>query len=55
MEKVCALSDNERRSLLDEALQRGRDSGLSDKTIDEIWDSALKKAKAVKTIPDYAL
>ncbi|NOY85522.1 MAG: hypothetical protein GXO96_12015 [Nitrospirae bacterium] len=55
MEKVCALSENERRALLDEALQRGRDSRLSSKTVDEIWDSALKKSKAVKAIPDYAL
>ena len=55
MEKVCALSESERRALLDEALERDRPSGLSDKTVDEIWDSALKKAKAVKAIPDYAL
>ena len=55
MEKVCALSESERHALLDEAIKRGRNSPLSGKTVDEIWDSALKKAKAVKAIPDYAL
>jgi len=55
MKKVRALSESDRRALLDEALERARNSALSDKTVDEIWDSALKKARALKKIPQYAL
>jgi hypothetical protein len=45
IEKLQALSEKDRLALLNEALERGRNSPLSNKTVDEIWDSALFKAK----------
>ena len=45
MEKLQALSEEDRLALLNEALELGRNSPLSNKTVDEIWDSALLKAK----------
>lgn len=55
LEKLRALSEEDRNTLLNEALERGRNSGVSDKTVDEIWDSALLKAKAIKEKSQYAL
>lgn len=55
LKKLQALSEEDRLALLNEALERGRNSGVSDKTVDEIWDSALLKAKAIKEKSQYAL
>ena len=55
LEKIQALSQEDRQALLDEALALGRNAQLSNKTVDEIWDSALKKAKAMKDNPQHAL
>ncbi len=55
IKKLQALSEEDRLALLNEALERGRNSPVSDKTIDEIWDSALLKAKAKKEKSQYAL
>ncbi len=55
IKKLQALSEEDRLALLHEALERGRNSPVSDKTIDEIWDSALLKAKAKKLKSQYAL
>jgi len=50
-----ALSDEDRRVLIDEALERGQNSPVSDKTVKDIWDSALLKAKEKKGKPQYAI
>ena len=44
-------SEENRLALLNEALERGRNSPVSAKTVDEIWDSALLKAKVKKDKP----
>ena len=51
MKKLRTLSEEDRLALLNEALESGRNSPVSDKTVDEIWDSALLKAKAKKDKP----
>lgn len=48
LKKIQALSEEDKLALLREALERGENSGFSDKSVDEIWDSALLKAKAKK-------
>jgi len=55
LEKICALSQEDRQALLDEALALGRSGPLGNKTVDEIWDSALRKAKAIKENRQHAL
>lgn len=55
IKKLQALSEEDRLALLNEALERGRNSPISDKTVDEIWDLALIKAKAEKEKPKYAV
>ena len=55
LEKLRALSKEDRNTWLNEALEHGRNSGVSDKTVDEIWDLALLKAKAIKEKSQYAL
>lgn len=59
MEKIQALSDEERADLVREAIERGRNSPLSDKALDDIWHSALEKARAIKadekSRPEYAV
>ena len=49
----AALTKEERQQLINEALERGRNSGVSTRTMDEIWESA--KAKARVTTPENAL
>ncbi len=44
---INALSDDERRFLLNEVLEQGEDSPISDKSVDEIWHSAMKKADEI--------
>lgn len=55
IKKLKALSEEDRLTLLNEALKRGRNSPLSDKTVDEIWDLALLKAKLIKEKSQHAL
>ena len=55
IEKLQALSKEDRDALLNEALEHGRNSGVSDKTVDEIWDSALLKAKKNLRKIQYAI
>ena len=53
--KLRELSKKERNTLLSEAIERGVNSGISTKTVDEIWDSARQKAKTIQENKDYAL
>ncbi len=55
MKKLQTLSEEDRLALLNEALERGRNSPVSAKTVDEIWDLALLKAKAKKDKSQYAI
>lgn len=47
-----ALSDDEKRAMLDHEIEKGAASGISDKSMDDIWHEALKRAGQV---PDHAL
>lgn len=53
--KLSALSKDERSALLSEALLRGENSGISTKNIDEIWDSAVLKARKLQANSEHAL
>ena len=53
--KIRALSSEDRRTMLNEALERGEQSGLSSKSIEDIWEEAKQQAKATKQKPDYAV
>ena len=53
--KLQALSEEDNRLLLKEAIERGRNSPVSNKTVDEIWDSARLKAKAIKEKSTHAI
>lgn len=55
MKKLRTLSEEDRLALLNEALESGRNSPVSAKTVDEIWDSALLKAKIKKEKSSYAV
>ncbi len=55
MQKINALSPDERHAMLDEELERGRSSPVVDTTVDEVWDMALEEYKAMKEKPEYAL
>lgn len=54
VEILKALSEEDRRALLLEALERGRASGLSGRTPEEIWEAAKARARALTDNPDYA-
>ena len=54
MAKVNALSDDEYKQFREEVRTRARNSPATDITIDEIWDSAVKKARAIKSQDQYA-
>jgi hypothetical protein len=53
--KLCALSKDERIALLSEAIERGNSSRISTKSVDEIWDSALRNAKKLQENSEHAL
>ena len=53
--KITAHSSEERVQHLDEALERGRNSGISTKSMDEVWKAALAKVAAMKETPEFAL
>ncbi len=53
--KLRALSKEEHNALLSEAIERGQNSGISSKTVDEIWDSALQRAKKLQENSEHAL
>ncbi len=55
IKKLRTLSAEDHRALLVEALKRGEESGISDKTVDEIWDSARQRAQKIKENQEYAL
>lgn len=55
LEQITALSREERLQLLDEAIERGRNSGTSTKSMEDIWEAAKAKAAAMKVKPEYAL
>jgi len=45
-EKLAMLSEADRKALLLEAIERGKSSGVSADSLDEILQSALNKARA---------
>ena len=45
---LAALTPEERRQVLHEALEHRANSGVSTRTIDEIWEAAKAKAKAAR-------
>jgi len=53
--KLRALTKKERKALLSEAIEHGVNSGISRKSVDEIWESARQKAKTTQENKDYAL
>jgi len=53
--KLRKLSSDEHTALLTEAIERGASSGISDKTVDDIWNSARVKAETVRKKSEYAL
>lgn len=57
MKKIMALSEAERSEMVREAVERGKNSPLSDETFDEIWHAALEKARQIKASekPEYAV
>lgn len=55
MQKIKALSPQERRAMLEEELERGRNSPVVDTTVDEIWDMALTEYRAQKNKSEHAL
>ena len=55
LRKLRKLSKNERSALLAEALERASKSGISEKTVDDIWNSALEKASELKKKSEYAI
>lgn len=55
MAKVHALSDEDREALMIEVIERGRNSPITDATVDEIWNEAVARAKTVTDKPVYAL
>ncbi len=54
MQKIKALSSEDRKALIDEALAIGEHSPFSEKSIDDIWDDALQAYQELSDIPDYA-
>ncbi|MEM9375603.1 MAG: hypothetical protein AAGA72_05245 [Pseudomonadota bacterium] len=50
-----ALSEEDRRALIDEALERGRNSGISDRTVDDAFESALKRYRQSQSHRDHAV
>lgn len=55
MAKVNQLSDDDRKALAEEALERGRTSPISNATVDDIWNDALAEAQTITDKPVYAL
>lgn len=53
--KIRQLSDVDRNALMTEALDRGRNSPLSDATVDDVWNDAFEEARAKTGKPGYAL
>ena len=53
--KIHALSDEERKAMICEALERAENSGISNRTVDEIFESAVQKARKLKANQEYAL
>lgn len=45
IQKINALSDEDRNALLHEALEASDHSPISDASVDDIWDSAVKRAE----------
>ena len=43
--KIRALSPEEHRAMIRESLLVGENSGISDRTVDEIYESAVRKAR----------
>lgn len=54
MQKIKALSPDERRAMLEEKLERGGNSPVVDTTVDEVWERAFQEYRALKEKPEYA-
>lgn len=55
MAKVHALSEEDRQALMIEAVERGRNSPITDSTVDDIWNEAVARAQTITDKPAYAL
>jgi len=49
------LSDADYRQFRNEALDRAANSGISNKTVDEIFESAIKKARQIQLEQEHVL
>lgn len=47
-----SLTDAQRAELIRREVQRGIDSGVSDKTMADVWSEALRRVKAKADAPD---
>lgn len=53
--KIDALSNEERKALLDEALERGWNSPIGTRSREEIVQAAKERAAALTEKPEYAV
>ena len=53
--KIRALSADEHKAMLTEALEVAANSGISEKTADEIFEAAVRKAKELQAEQEHAL
>lgn len=48
LEVLAALSDEDRKALLDEALAAGEASGIGTRSVEDIFEAARQRARAMK-------
>ena len=53
--KIRALSPEEHKAMIAEALERAEQSGISDKSVDEIFESAVRKAREIQLNQEHAV
>lgn len=55
MAKINALTPEENQAMIAEALDQATKSGISDRTVDEIFESAVKRAREIQLKQKHAL
>ncbi len=53
--KIRALSNNQYKQFQAEVRDQAHNSPVTDITVDEIWEAALKEARKIKSTQQYAL